>query len=355
MKHNALLLSLSIAAMALTSCADDVVTEPSTQNEKPAISFRPSMNGQSRATETTNANIASIYVTSLFGDNTYFHDLNFTKGADNFFTSATEYYWLGDTTTLQFYAYSPSMDDLGADITIDSITKKLENYVTPEDIADQRDFITAYATGTRKQNEVSGVPLTFDHRLAQIQLNAKSANPNYIYKVAGMRIGRPQTTGSFDFSTDTWTLDDWHETAVYESSTDEITLSATPVSIMGKSGNAMLIPQTLTPWSPKNDPDNVAREAYLSVLINISTKDGVQVYPFPSDTRQYAWASIPLSGTWEQGKKYIYTLDFTDGAGNVDPDDPQPGTPVLGDPIKATVTVTDWTEADKSIPMTPVK
>lgn len=124
----------------------------------------------------------------------------------------------------------------------------------------------------------------------------------------------------------------------------------------------MLIPQTLTPWSPTGDPDNVAREAYLSVLIQITTADGAQVYPFPSDTkkdengqkRQYAWASIPLSGTWEAGKKYVYTLDFSNGAGYVDPDDPIPGKSVLGDPIKFSVNVTDWDNSESDIPM-PLK
>ncbi len=137
-------------------------------------------------------------------------------------------------------------------------------------------------------------------------------------------------------------------------------LTADPVSLMGDAGNAMMIPQTLIPWSPLNDPDNVAREAYLSVLVNITTKDGVQFYPFPSDNtldkngnkRQYAWASIPLSGTWEQGKKYVYTLDFTTGGGNVDPDDPNPGNPVLGKPLKFSVDVLDWNENDSVIPVT---
>ncbi|MDE6397143.1 MAG: fimbrillin family protein [Muribaculaceae bacterium] len=363
MKHTALLLTMSLAALTLASCSDDEPDITVHNGNSPAIAFRPAMGGLSRATETTNANLSSIYITSLLGDQDYFDQLEFTKGSDNFFTSAKEYYWPGDDTELTFYAYSPSADVLGADVTINKDTKELTSFVTPENIADQVDFISAKATGNREANETSGVPLVFDHRLAQIQINAKSANPNYTYKVAGVRIGRPQTTGTFDFDTEEWTLDDWHETAVYTSSTDEVTLTADPVSIMGKSGNAMLIPQTLTPWSPVNDPDNVAREAYLSVLVNISTNEGVQIYPFPSDKvkdengnpRKYAWASIPLSGTWEQGKKYIYTLDFTDGAGNVDPDDPTPGEPVLGEPIKATVTVTDWVEADKAIPMDPVR
>ncbi|MDE6512534.1 MAG: fimbrillin family protein, partial [Muribaculaceae bacterium] len=97
-----------------------------------------------------------------------------------------------------------------------------------------------------------------------------------------------------------------------------------------------------------------AREAYLSVLGNMTrTENGMQLYPFANESefthhpiREYGWASIPLSGTWEQGKKYIYTLDFTNGAGVTDPDDPYPGTEIIGGPIKFTVKVNDWVESN---------
>ncbi|MDE6498958.1 MAG: fimbrillin family protein [Muribaculaceae bacterium] len=361
---NKSLLILSFAALALASCSDDEPLSTRRAVEEP-ISFRASMGNLSRATETTNANLASIYVTSFIGDETvpYFHDMEYAKGSDGFFSATgTAYVWPGDTSTLHFQSYAPSQDALGADITMNGKELTLENYVTPELIADQVDFITAEGSGTKKVNETAGVPLTFKHRLAQVEVRAKTDNTAYVYKVAGMRIGRPETTGSFSFATNEWTLDDWHDTFVYESSCDTITLESTPASVMGESGNAMLIPQTLTAWMAKNDPDNVARGAYLSVALNISTPEGVQIYPFPSDKikdasgnpRKFAWASIPLSGTWEQGKKYIYILDFTDGAGNVDPDDPTPGEPVLGGAIKFTVNVEDWQEANIPTPMTPV-
>ncbi|MDE7160941.1 MAG: fimbrillin family protein [Muribaculaceae bacterium] len=358
MKHTLLLLPL--AALALASCSNDETV--SLARKEGAIGFRPAMGSATRATETNNANLTDIYVTSLMNGQQYFKDIKFSKGSDSFFASAEDYRWPGDTTVLDFYAYAPSMDELGADITIDKDTKELTSFTVAENIADQVDFITAHATGTRDKNEVAGVPLTFDHRLAQVEVRAKSDSKVYTYKVAGVRIGRPQTTGTFDFTTNEWTLDDWHDTAVFTSNIDEVTLTSDAQSIMGTAGNGMFIPQTLTPWSPTNDPDNVAREAYLSVLINISTADGVQMYPYPSDKRKnadgtpikYAWASIPLSGTWEQGKHYIYTLDFTRGAGTVDPDDPTPGKPVLGDPIKFTVQVNDWVDADNTIDMSHV-
>ena len=347
-----------IAALALASCAEN---EPIEVNKGDAIAFRSGM--ATRATETTNANLSSIYVTGFLGETPYFKDLNFIKGADSYFTSTPTYNWIGDGESIAFNAYAPSLDELGADIEYGTAdgkpTMQLVSFVTPENIADQVDFITANAVGDRKHNEASGVELTFDHRLAQIELRAKTDNTAYKYEIKGIRIGRAETTGTFDFMTNKWTLDDWHDTAVYTSeypsSTTPVTLTSTPQNIMGPDGNAMLLPQTLTPWSPKNDPDNVARDAYLSVLLRITTTaDGVQIYPFPDDTRnvQYAWASIPLDATWEQGKKYVYTLDFTEGAGTVDPDDPKPGTPVLGGPIKFTVNVNNWNDAESTLPYT---
>ncbi len=360
MKQKSLLL-VAAAALTLASCADD---EPvSVRQSDDAISFRSGM--ASRATETTNANLSSIYVTAFANGKTYFENENFVKGSDSYFTSPAKYSWLEKNETIDFYSYSPSQDELGADITIPDGKQSLmlENFAVADQIADQVDFITANASGTREANETTGVELTFDHRLSQIEIMAKSENPTYTFKVVGARIGRAQYMGNFDFSTNEWTLDDWHDTAVYDTSIDEITLTSEPQSLMGEAGNAMLMPQTLTPWSPTGDPDNVAREAYLSVLVQVTRTDsGYQIYPFASDTtkdstgnvRKYGWASIPLSGTWEQGKKYIYTLDFTYGAGNVDPDDPQPGEPVIGGEIKFKVNVTDWVDAESSIPMTAV-
>ncbi len=373
MKKSPLFL-MAVSAIALASCSEDepVSVRQETNN---AISFRSGIG--TRASETTNANLDKIYVSAVYGDSTtwntekkafngfkyttYFENTEFDKGSDSFFTAANgkEYDWLSPAQQINFFAYAPSQDEIGADVIMkeDNSGMTLENFAVAENIAEQVDFITANASGTRKENETSGVELTFDHRLAQIELRAKSENDNYTYKVIGARIGRPQYAGTFDFNTNEWTLDDWHDTAIYNASCDTTTLSATPVSIMGADGNAMLLPQTLTPWDSKNDPDNVAREAYLSVLVNITrTDNGTQIYPFANENeftfkpvREYGWASIPLSGTWEQGKKYIYTLDFTNGAGTTDPDDPYPGTKIIGGPIKFTVQVNDWVEtnADK--------
>lgn len=351
------LLLIPLAMLGLASCSDDVSTSV---NLGDAIEFRPAMGSFTRASETTNANLNDMNVTAFLGDTKFFENVNFAKGNDGFYTSQHNYLWPADNSQLTFYAYSSDIDNLNGTLTWDATSKKLENATIPDEIADQIDFITASATGTKDNNETAGVPLTFNHQLSQIELQAKSDTQDYTVEVSAIRIGRAEYMGTFDFTTSEWTLDEWHDKAVYDSSlSSPVTLSATPVSIMGDSGNAMLLPQKLTPWSPKGDPDNAARGSYLSVLIKITTPEGVVLYPYPSDTkldsngqkREYAWASIPIDTKWEAGKKYIYTLDFTHGGGNVDPDDPTPGKEVLGGPIKYTVNVVDWVNTPTDISM----
>ncbi len=218
-------------------------------------------------------------------------------------------------------------------------------------MADQVDFVTANATGKKSVNESAGVPLTFNHQLTQIEVRAKTSNDVYTFKISGVRIGEPVAKGSFDFVTTDWTLGS--DKAIYtDTYADARTLTPEAVSVMGDGGNAILLPQQLVAWDPKGDATNTAQGAYLSVKLQITTKEtGVQVYPFPSNG-DCQWAAIPINTNWEAGKKYIYTLDLTNGAGNVDPHDPDPGTPVLGGPIKFTVDVVDWVDTPVDVPMT---
>lgn len=340
--QNLLFIPAALLGLGLSSCAQD---EPVSESHGRSINFRPAMS--TRATETTNANLSSIKVAAFMGDATFFEPLEFTKGSDNFFTSSPTYNWPGDDTEISFFAYAPTSM---TGVTLTPTTKTLTAYSPAADIAAQEDFITASATGKRSVNEASGVPLTFNHQLSQIEIHAKADNEAYVYKISGVRIGEPVSKGDFDFSNSTWTPAT--DKAIYEETyNDAVTLSPTAANIMSESGNAMLIPQQLTAWDPENDASNTNEGAYLSIKLQINTVAGAQVYPFESNT-DCQWAAIPLNTNWEAGKKYIYTLDLSNGAGYVDPKDPQPGTPVLGGPIKFTVDVVDWTPSEQDLPMT---
>ena len=343
---------MAMAAMLIASCSSDDVVSTNTGR---AIDFRTSVG--TRGTETTTDNITKFWVTAIdeAGAN-YFSKQEFTKDG-GFFTSSPVYYW--PAGTLNFFAYSPSEKDLGATVTINKDTKTLADFSPAAKIADQKDFVTATASGKRAANETKGVDLKFEHRLSQIEIKAKNTNAGYIYKVVGVRIGKPVSKGTFTFSTNTWSLTTTKK-ANYEVeyATNPRTLTADAATMMGTANdNAMLLPQQLVAWASATDKTNNANGAYIALKIQITTKDGARVYPAKGD---YDWAAVAIDTNWEAGKKYVYTLDFSNGAGKVDPEKPQPvdptdpfkpGEDILGKPIKFTVTVTSWTPADQPVEM----
>ncbi|MDE7380993.1 MAG: fimbrillin family protein [Muribaculaceae bacterium] len=338
-------MATAVATLGLASCTQD---EPAEAHKGRAIDFRAALN--TRAAETTNANLEDINVAAFLGDQLFFPVMQYSKGSDGFFTTTgDEYYWPGDNSQLSFYAYAPA--NPGGTVTIDNTAKTLTGFTPAASLADQVDFVTANATGTKSANEASGVPLTFNHQLAQIEIRAKSDNTVYTFSISGVRIGQPVSVADFNFDKSEWTLgtDKAIYTDVY---TTPKTLTADAVSVMGEGGNAMILPQQLTAWDPSGDASNAAKGAYLSVKLNVTTREtGVQVYPFPSNGN-CQWAAIPIDTNWQPGKKYIYTLDLSHGAGYVDPNDPVPGNPVLGGPIKFTVDVVDWIDTPVNLPMT---
>lgn len=342
---------MAMTAMLIASCSSDDVVSTNTGR---AIDFRTSVG--TRGAETTTANISKFWVTAIDeADANYFSKQEFTKDGE-FFTSSPLYYW--PAGKLNFVAYSPSETDLGATVTINKGTKTLADFSPAAKIADQKDFVTATASGTRAANETNGVELTFAHQLSQIEIKAKNTNTGYIYKVVGVRIGKPVSKGTFTFGTNTWSLTTTEKTnyAVEYTAAPRI-LAADAATMMGTANdNAMLLPQQLVAWEPEADKTNTRNGAYIALKIQITTKDGARVYPATGD---YDWAAVAINTNWEAGKKYVYTLDFSNGAGKVDPEKPdpdptdpfKPGEDILGKPIKFTVTVTEWTSADQPVKM----
>ncbi len=361
---------IAMAAMTMASCSND---EDVTVNNGKAIDFRASMG--SRATETTTDNLNSIHVTALDGENLFFENVEFSKEGTSF-SSATKYYWPANDNELTFYAYSPAANGLGGTLATDKDGLKVTDFVPAAKISEQVDFVTAKATGKKSVNEASGVALTFNHQLAQIEVKAKTTNGSYNLKVYGVRIANPVAKGNFSQDASAaWTLGT--DKAVYTVKYAEpLTIGAEAKSIMGGKGSAMLLPQKLTGWNVESDKNNTNKGAYIAVLVNVTTTSGAPVYPVKAAEEgktTYGWVAVPVNTVWEAGKKYTYTLDFTNGYGYVaptepgaggeggegggdegdenlpdptDPDTPNPGDNTTGSPIMFTVTVSPWTNND---------
>lgn len=352
--------------MMLASCSNDEVVEQAQEN---AISFRSMMSANTRGVVADVSNLNTLCVTAYQGTNLYLDNIIYQKDGTGFFNSTKPYYW-PETGELTFTVFSGNWS--GTRDFTSSTEQWMRNVTINDDIAKQEDMTyVSNVTGTKADNGKVGVPLEMKHALVQIQLNAKNENSNYVYKVKGIRINRVATNADFDMKKEQWGTAKGE--ATFEITYDTpIELTSKAQSIMGTAGNAMLIPFYLDAWDGggklnKPDPlDNVQVPSYttnpggfFSVLVNIRMKAGASVYP--DKEGGYAWVAIPVYYAWnmQQGKKFTYTLDFSNGAGRVDPvdpgtdwdasKDPAKAQPVLGGLIRFGVTVSEWGTDDKNV------
>lgn len=380
MKKN--LFILAAAALVFTGCSNDETVEVNKGN---AISFRTAVS--TRAQETTTVSLQSFNVTAIHGTDVMMDAVAFNKGNDGensavIFTSTPEYHWPADEETVTFYAVSPlSALQTQGTVTINSTTQNVANFTPADKLEEQVDFISANATGSKATGSTA-VSLEFQHNLAQIEIQAKNTNSIYTYKIAGIKIARVIPTNTFNLATQKWgeltSADNnktyefrWAEPITLDGKNADpvlLTFDATNEGETTTSDNAMLIPQQLTAWAMADGEDN--NKSYLAILVNVKESNGSttkQIYPH-SDGK-YNWLAVGIDTNWEAGNKYTYTLDLSDGAGQVDPErkgdvdvenenyDPEkpnepenpdkddefkPGQELLGEAIKFSVTVTNW-------------
>lgn len=338
------------AAIALASCSSEDVVEPNNGN---AIDFRVAMGtgANSRSTETTTQDLGQFKVTAFANGAEYFSDLLFSQvGTTTTYNSATTYYW-PSTHTVEFYAYSyyTGKTDAGVLIVLDENKLKVDDgfktitgFTPAAEIAEQIDPVTAYATGTRAANETSGVSLTFKHMLSQIQVKAKTTNKTYKFSIKDVKIANVNSVGGTwtIAETPTWTQPETKTPASYTLSKETAVVldpEATEAQdLMVGENSAMLLPQELTSWDKTKA--NINSGTYLAVLLKIETTDTkALVYPAANVEGGYGWALVPISTIWNAGYRYIYTLDFSNGAGW-----DENGDPILGGPILCNVDVETW-------------
>lgn len=344
MKKTILLTSIA-ALTALSSCTMDEIKEV---NQGTPIGFRTSV--ATRGVDVYNSSLDGFYCTAWItteDEDPYFENLYFGNQDRNFISNPT-YYW-PKGKSLNFYAYAPGVGD--ATVSIDKESQTITGYQVPENIDEQDDLIFATNTGNDGAgvSEQADVQLLFAHMLSKINVYAKTNSSLYTYKFAGVRIGGVKMTGDVDLATAIWTPTEGSE-GVCER-TDEnnpIDLNSWAYNLIGKlfkgsnesTNFAFMIPQEFEAWDPITDPTNTEQGAYISVYTQINTADGTRVYP--AEGEDYGWVAIPIpAGEWEAGYQYTYTLDFTDGAGYIDPATPgiTGGGSVLGEAIKVTMTM----------------
>lgn len=362
--------------MVLGACTNDEVIDV---KQTGSIDLRPLIENSTRATATTVANLGSFKVDVLKGTETY--GAMTVTGSDNgtkWTTSPLTYWPSNASQQLDFYAYAPTTTE---GVTINGTDKKITSYTPSTTVADQKDLVIAYNTGTKTANEASGVPLLFKHALSQIEVKAKCANANMKVEIIGVKVVSVAKDGTFTFPTATtqsgtghelalglWNTASSQKTAYMVRNSAPVELTKTAQSLMpSTSGTFMLIPQAITPWNKQNNATTAG--SYISVLCRISNVSGDnETLIFPTTAGKYGFSAVAIGTTksdktWEPGKKYIYTLEFfgtdsgggrfdpdptvPDGGGgdtDVDPTDPGDGGKEILKPITFTVDVEEWTE-----------
>lgn len=306
-----LIFAAAVAGIAMTACTNDEVMDLNVQNDE--ISFRAVMD--TRGSETMINHLDSIYVTSTTDDSSiYFSDVQYANdGSGDYHCTSGTYQWPG-FKTLNFYAHYPSTKALHAKAN----GTVLVGIQPSKKISEQYDFVTATATGDKSYS--GGVSLMFSHNMAQVEILAVNTNPAYTFLIKGVKLGQFASNASFDMKNIGTDKNPWQLSSERSDYTitysDPIQLNgknSDPLSLMNEKGNAMIIPQKLDAWNK----DTASHGAYIAVLLQIRAAS--QVYP--NATGKYAWAAIPVDFKLEAGKKYQFTLDFSNGAGVVAPPD----------------------------------
>jgi uncharacterized protein (TIGR02145 family) len=347
-----LFLISAMVGLGLASCTQDEITSVNTSD---AISFNVVA---SRSDVALTSNLDSIYVIGVKEDGSRYMDNVKYRKKNGVFLPDSLYMWPTDSP-LKFYVSNISFDDPRVGDNIDDDTPYATYYT--DSLPAMPDLLTATAEGDKTTATSAGISVTLKHRMAQIVIRAKSSNTDLTFQIYGVYINGQNQAPKFFYNDETWAPADNTTIAYYgpKSLSNAVTLNGTPQSLLSY-GQAFMPAITRAGWNPKTDPTNINKRSYLSLALRITeTVGGKQVYPDTDDKTSDTTlntASIPLPVEWQAGKKYVYTLDFTDGAGYVNPRKPTPENPdedpfeagdlILGGELQFIVEeVTGWSDA----------
>lgn len=368
-------LILATVALLAAGCSKTEVVGP--QNRK-GINFAAYTAKTTKAAQedVTTGNLSAFEVTAFGNGAVYFDDVTFTKST--VWESQTKYFWPAFPLTFCAYntptVYNTPTQITGFDRTINTTKQELELEVAPAvELAYQQDLVAAYAASMTEINATSAgntaLPLTFNHYLTQVIVNAKNSSSTYKVVVDGVKIANMAGHGTYTFKTNKMLAPE--EAVSNENSIDYTanftakTLTSDPKEVMTNKGNGRwyLIPQSVTSWNPEINRTNTKHRTYLALKVKITVNNAgaLKIYPATGDDSGWMAVPIPSDLKFEQGKKYTVNINFfaNNGAGYVDPEVPSEldgksstkdnGKKIIGGEIKFNADVTNWTDVTVNI------
>ena len=325
-------LTMAVAALMMAACSnDELESAASKSGGRRALEIVPIVQGQTRAAEQLTTSTLTSFMVSVTGkfcedDGTEIINpvLTLTKNGSNWgytYLSGSAVhngplYWPNEAATASFSAYTHAA---GA---VDESTE-------------QTDIIGGWATrsfdGTNDPGEVG---LTLQHAVAKMQFKALVQGEATdtrkvkidIKQVAVRNIGYAGTYAIPTSATDNkgeLTL----STTANPATTDIVSESASKGTFIEVGAAAatdlasfFMFPQTITAQDMTEDSWS---NSYISILAQVRVIEGsTESRLFPAGTNatddSYAWIALPMPATFtamEAHKKYIFTLNFSNGNG----------------------------------------
>lgn len=207
------------------------------------------------------------------------------------------------------------------------------------------DVMYAIAPNQTQTKENGGrVKFQFKHILSQVVFKAKTQLENMEVEINEIKIHNPWTKGTYTLpktssEKGTWELtaptvgSKWGAFTVVTGKKITVTSNGADISV---DGPMLFVPQELTAWDVKKTKAEADTEHQVYLEITCKIKQETE-YVFGSAT-EYKTLYVPFGQTWEQGKRYTYTLIF--GGGYDDH-----GLPIL-QPINFEAVAGNWEEAN---------
>ena len=367
MKKSTVMLWAIFGAL-LMGCSDEEIANVETSSRN-AIGFNVLSNAaETRATPTTNTNLKNtdFDVFAFTADGTAFMGKNDTEfehdgvkivyknGKWDYDNASDLRYW--PTEALDFYAFNPGTvsEDMMVFYSWEA-TKDVQkiSYTCMDEYGAgthaNYDVMYAMAKGQTKDMNNGIVKFNFKHILSQVVFKAKTQYDNMQVDIDVIKIHNFKFAGAFTLpaaadGTGSWSSSDLafpHAFTVVKNANITVN-SNTEATDITTNAPMLNIPQELTAWTvsgaskTKKGADD-AKQCYLEIACKIRQSGAYLL----GSASEYKTIYVPFGDTWEQGKRYIYTLIF--GGGYDDQ-----GEAVLN-PIQFDAETTGWVNAAKDV------
>ncbi|MGL5682916.1 MAG: fimbrillin family protein [Marinifilaceae bacterium] len=345
MRHQ--LFCCAAAVLLIAGCAKEEAMETATTKVNPnEINFTGTtsraLGVHTLATMQSDATGFKVFGTSGAGATAWYAGLD---GTNNYkYTAAPTNAW-GWTTApgaqwptvttgypMNFYAHFPAAaNGFTATSTAPNLTAAI---VVQSTAAQQVDFLAAKATTVSRPGD-GFLPLTFNHIMNKVNVafivgtqcnvfvqsvrvvNVKGTN-TYNY-VTGAWAGAATTPASYDYYNSTTTPRSvWTATTADETTANPMYTPTTTPTLA--SATLMLMPQTLTGWTPTVGTAPAATDTYLEVVYRVASPNDPNNVGYASSINHPSYATggavtplfvkvaFPLTGTWTAGQGYVYNV-----------------------------------------------